>query len=48
MSLNQPDVQSIISALDALIEKPIYSIQPSALKQYETEYFEKDAENRKK
>ncbi|MDR1128048.1 MAG: aminotransferase class III-fold pyridoxal phosphate-dependent enzyme [Treponema sp.] len=36
-----PDVREIISALDALIQKPIYSIEPGALKNYVENYYDK-------
>ncbi|MGO4107016.1 aspartate aminotransferase family protein [Paenibacillus sp. YAF4_2] len=35
-----PDVKAVTSQLDQLISKPIYSIKPEALKQYEKDYFE--------
>ncbi|CAM3548753.1 aminotransferase class III-fold pyridoxal phosphate-dependent enzyme [Paenibacillus lupini] len=35
-----PDVKAVTSQLDQLISKPIYSIKPEALKQYERDYFE--------
>ena len=36
-----PDAAAITAQLDALIKKPIYSINRAALKRYEEEYFEK-------
>lgn len=36
-----PDARAVNAKLDALIQKPIYTITPDALKKYETEYFEK-------
>ncbi len=36
-----PDVKAINAALDALIQKPIYSISKDKLKEYEENYFEK-------
>ncbi len=36
-----PDAVAIISQLDELIEKPIYTITPEALKHYLVEYYEK-------
>jgi glutamate-1-semialdehyde 2,1-aminomutase len=36
-----PDANEVSTALDALIQKPIYSIKPDALKAYEQEYYEK-------
>ncbi len=36
-----PDADKVTSQLDALIKKPIHSIQRDALKRYEEEYFEK-------
>lgn len=36
-----PDVKKITKQLDELIQKPIYTIRPEALKQYEQEYFGK-------
>ena len=36
-----PDPKTIIKQLDDLISKPIYSIKPEALKDYEINYFEK-------
>lgn len=36
-----PDAAAITAQLDALIKKPIYSINRAALKKYEEEYFEK-------
>lgn len=36
-----PDVKKITSQLDELIQKPIYTVNPDALKKYETEYFVK-------
>ncbi|MBM7824412.1 glutamate-1-semialdehyde 2,1-aminomutase [Arcanobacterium pluranimalium] len=41
MSMNQPSVRSIVQQLDNLIQQPIYSINPTALKNYEEEYFNK-------
>lgn len=35
------DATAVTKQLDELIKKPIYSIRPEALKQYEEEYFEK-------
>lgn len=43
-----PDVEKVTKALDELIEKPIYSIMPEALKAYETEYFEEKCAKSKK
>ena len=34
-----PDVKKVTRQLDELIKQPIYTICPSALKKYETEYF---------
>lgn len=45
--MNEPSVHSIISELDALIKKPIYSVSPSALKHYEEEYFAKKCQKSK-
>ncbi|MBR3781057.1 MAG: aminotransferase class III-fold pyridoxal phosphate-dependent enzyme [Clostridia bacterium] len=39
--INYPDAQAVQKQLDELIKKPIYSISPEALKNYETEYFDK-------
>ena len=36
-----PDAAVLTAELDALIKKPIYSINRTALKKYEEEYFEK-------
>lgn len=36
-----PDVKKITKQLDELIQKPIYTIRPESLKQYEQEYFGK-------
>lgn len=36
-----PDVAGVTLKLDELIKKPIYSINPEILKQYETEYYDK-------
>ncbi len=36
-----PDAKKITSQLDALIRQPIWTVRPDALKQYETEYFDK-------
>ena len=38
---NYLDAEEVTKKLDALIEKPIYSIKPSVLKTYEEEYFGK-------
>ncbi|WP_201004467.1 aspartate aminotransferase family protein [Paenibacillus glycanilyticus] len=35
-----PDVKAVTSQLDRLIDQPIYSIRPDALKKYEEDYFE--------
>ncbi|WP_336787303.1 aspartate aminotransferase family protein [Paenibacillus sp. MMO-177] len=35
-----PDVKAVTSQLDRLIEQPIYSIRPDALRKYEEDYFE--------
>lgn len=40
MELNRQGVDQIISELNDLIAKPIYSISPDALRRYESEYFE--------
>jgi len=40
MELNRQGVDQIISELNDLIAKPIYSISPDALQRYESEYFE--------
>lgn len=48
MSMNEPSVSSIISELDRLIELPIYSINPTALREYEEEYFEKKCQKSKR
>ncbi|MCI6574992.1 MAG: aminotransferase class III-fold pyridoxal phosphate-dependent enzyme [Actinomycetaceae bacterium] len=40
MSMNQPSAVAITRQLDELIKKPIYSISPAALKDYEENYFE--------
>lgn len=39
--LNRQGVAQIVAELDALIEKPIYSVSREALEEYETEFFEK-------
>lgn len=36
-----PDVKDVTHKLDKLIQQPIYTIHPDALKRYETEYFDK-------
>jgi glutamate-1-semialdehyde 2,1-aminomutase len=36
-----PNVREVITALDALIQKPIYSIAPATLKDYVENYYEK-------
>ena len=36
-----PDAQAVTAALDELIQKPVWSIRPDALKAYEEEYYEK-------
>jgi glutamate-1-semialdehyde 2,1-aminomutase len=36
-----PDTTTIVKQLDELIQKPIYTIKPDALKNYENEYYEK-------
>jgi len=36
-----PDAAVLTAELDALIKKPIYSINRTALKKYEEEYFER-------
>ena len=36
-----PNAAALTAELDALIKKPIYSINRAALKEYEEEYFEK-------
>jgi glutamate-1-semialdehyde 2,1-aminomutase len=36
-----PDAREVTAALDALIQKPIYSIAPGALKDYEENYYDK-------
>jgi glutamate-1-semialdehyde 2,1-aminomutase len=36
-----PNVREVIAALDALIQKPVYSIAPAALKDYVETYYEK-------
>lgn len=38
---NYPDANEVTAALDALIQKPVYSIRPDALKAYEEDYYEK-------
>ncbi len=38
---NYPDAEKITKKLDKLIEKPIHSISPEKLKEYEDNYFEK-------
>lgn len=43
-----PDAASIIKQLDELIKKPIYTIRPDALKNYEEEYFNKKCATSKK
>jgi len=43
-----PDAASIIKQLDELIKKPIYTIRPDALKNYEEEYFNKKCAKSKK
>ncbi|SFE56976.1 glutamate-1-semialdehyde 2,1-aminomutase [Paenibacillus catalpae] len=35
-----PDVKAVTGQLDRLIQQPIYSIKPDALKKYEEDYFE--------
>ncbi len=39
--INYPDAAAVQKQLDNLIKKPIYSIKPEALKEYEEEYFDK-------
>ncbi len=39
--INYPDAAAVQKQLDALIQKPIYSIKPDALKEYEENYFDK-------
>jgi glutamate-1-semialdehyde 2,1-aminomutase len=36
-----PNTREVIAALDALIQKPVYSIAPAALKDYVANYYEK-------
>ncbi len=43
-----PDVGKVIKQLDELIEKPIYTIRPEVLKDYEENYFEKNVLNPKR
>lgn len=42
------DCEAVTKALDDLIQKPIYSIDPMELKKYEQEYFEKKCQKSKK
>ena len=39
--ITYPDAQAVQKQLDELIKKPIYSISPEALKNYEENYFDK-------
>ncbi len=36
-----PDTTAIVKQLDELIQKPVYTIRPDALKNYENEYYDK-------
>ncbi len=42
-----PNVKEVISALDDLISKPIYSISPKALSNYESQYYDKKCKKSK-
>ena len=41
MDINRPGARQITRELDELIKQPVYSISPSALREYEDEYFAK-------
>ncbi len=44
---NYPDAKLITKQLDELIQKPIHTVKPDALKRYEEEYFEKKCQKSK-
>ena len=41
MDINRPGARQVTRELDELIKQPVYSISPSALREYEDEYFAK-------
>ena len=45
--ITYPDAQAVTKQLDELIKKPMYSISPEALKDYEENYFEKKCQKSK-
>lgn len=45
---NYPDTNKIIKQLDELIKKPVYTIKPEVLKEYEENYFNKRCSKSKK